>query len=184
MLMLVGKSCSGKTTIVKELKKLGLKEVISYTTRPKREHETEGVEYHFITKEEFLQKEEQGFFAETSSYNVATGEQWYYGSAIEDLTNDKVFIVNPQVLKKMKNIDTLIPISFYITASDETIWERLKQRKDNVNEAIRRLNADREDFRDIYNYVDFVFSNDLGLKPELLAEMILYTYKKVMGNDA
>ena len=84
----------------------------------------------------------------------------------------------------MKNIDTLIPISFYITASDETIWERLKQRKDNVNEAIRRLNADREDFRDIYNYVDFVFSNDLGLKPELLAEMILYTYKRVMGNDA
>ena len=38
---------------------------------------------------------------------------------------------------------------------------------------------DDEDFNDIDKEIDFSFSNDLGLKPELLAEMILYTYSKV-----
>ena len=72
-------------------------------------------------------------------------------------------------------------MTFYITAGEETIWNRLRERGDNAAEARRRLNADDEDFSDIENDVDFSFSNDLGLKPELLAEMILYTYNKVVG---
>ena len=71
------------------------------------------------------------------------------------------------------------PITFYITAGEETIWNRLRERGDNAAEARRRLNMDDEDFNDIDKEIDFSFSNDLGLKPELLAEMILYTYSKV-----
>lgn len=181
MLLLCGKSCAGKDTIQKELIKMGMNSIVSYTTRPPREHETDGVEYHFITKEEFLEKEEQGFFAETVSYNVASGETWYYGSAIEDLSDDKVIIVNPHGLRQLRKIKSLNPITFYITASEETIWNRLRQRGDDSAEARRRLNADDEDFFGIERDVDFAFSNDLGLKPEVLAEMILYTYKKVNG---
>lgn len=181
MLLLCGKSCAGKDTIQKELIKMGMKSVVSYTTRPKREHETEGVEYHFISTEEFLQREAEGFFAETTSYNVVTGEIWHYGSAVEDLTDDKVIIVNPHGLRQLKEIPSLNPITFYITAGEETIWNRLRERGDKAAEARRRLNADDEDFAYIENDVDFSFSNDLGLKPELLAEMILYTYNKVVG---
>ena len=113
---------------------------------------------------------------------MATGDIWHYGSAVEDLTDDKVIIVNPEGLKQIKSIESLNPISFYITASEETIWDRIKHRGDNINEAVRRLNADREDFADIVNYVDFSFRNDLGLKPEILADTILYTYRKVISN--
>ena len=179
MILLVGKSCSGKTTIANKLKKLGLKEAVTYTTRPPREGEIDGIAYHFISKEEFLEKEKQDFFAETTSYNVASGETWYYGSAVEDLTDDKVIIVNPHGLRQIRKIKSLNPITFYITASEETIWNRLRQRGDNSAEARRRLNADDEDFAGIDKDIDFSFSNDLGLKPELLAEMILYTYNKV-----
>lgn len=179
MLLLCGKSCAGKDTIQKELIKIGMKSLVSYTTRPPREGETEGVEYHFISKDEFLKKKEDGFFAETVYYDVATGDRWYYGSAVEDLSDDTVIIVNPHRLKQLKRIPELNPISFYITAGEETIWNRLRERGDNVAEARRRLNADDEDFVNIENNVDFSFSNDLGLKPELLAEMILYTYNKV-----
>ena len=42
MLILLGKSCSGKTTIQKELSKLGMSPIIQYTTRPKRENEIHG----------------------------------------------------------------------------------------------------------------------------------------------
>lgn len=177
--MLVGKSCSGKTTIANELKQLGLKEIVSYTTRPPRPGEVDGITYHFITKEDFLNKYHNGFFAETTFYDVATGDRWYYGSAVEDLSDDKVIIVNPHGLKQFKKLPELNPISFYITAGEETIWNRLRERGDNAAEARRRLNADDEDFKNIDKVVDFSFSNDLGLKPELLAEMIFYTYNKI-----
>lgn len=179
MLLLCGKSCAGKDTIQKELIKMGMKSVVSYTTRPPRKGETEGIEYHFITKEDFLEKEKQGFFAETVSYNVATGETWYYGSAVKDLDDNKAIIVNPHGLEQLKKLSSLNPISFYITAGEETIWNRLRERGDNSAEARRRLNADDKDFAGIEENIDFSFSNDLGLKPELLAEMILYTYNKV-----
>lgn len=179
MILLCGKSCAGKDSIQKELIKMGMKAVVSYTTRPPRKGEVDGIAYHFITKEEFLEKEEQGFFAETVSYDVATGETWYYGSAVEDLTDDKVVIVNPHGLRQIRKIKSLNPIAFYITASEETIWNRLRQRRDDAAEARRRLNADDIDFADIGKDIDFSFSNDLGLKPEILAEMILDTYRKV-----
>ena len=59
---IMGKSASGKDTIFKKLtqdENLDLKRVVSYTTRPMREGEQEGVEYHFVTAQrlEELQKE-------------------------------------------------------------------------------------------------------------------------------
>lgn len=113
MILLAGKTCSGKSTIVKELLKIGMKDVVTYTTRPPRKNEVDGVSYHFISSKEFLEKEKQGFFAETTSYNVASGETWYYGSALEDLTDDKVIIVNPHGLKQIQKIKSLNPIVFY-----------------------------------------------------------------------
>lgn len=162
---------------------MGMKSIVSYTTRPPREHETEGVEYHFITKEEFLQKEKDGFFAETVYYDVATGDRWYYGSAVEDLSDDKVIIVNPHGLRQLRQIKSLNPVTFYITAGEETIWNRLRERGDDAAEARRRLNEDDKDFFGIINDVDFTFSNDIGLSPKTLAEVILDTYNKVIGEN-
>ena len=47
----MGKSATGKDTLYKELlkrKELDIKPVVPYTTRPIREGEQEGVEYHFV----------------------------------------------------------------------------------------------------------------------------------------
>lgn len=184
MILLVGKTCSGKDTIKRELLRMGMEGVVTYTTRPPRKNEIDGVSYHFISSKEFLEKEKQGFFAETTSYNVASGETWYYGSALEDLTDDKVIIVNPHGLKQIRKIKSLNPIVFYITVDENIILDRLKNRGDNPIEAERRLKADNKDFADIGKYVDFSLSNDIGLSPQSLAEVILYTYKKVMGDDS
>lgn len=181
MILLVGKSASGKDTIQKELIKMGYKSVVSYTTRPPRKGEIDGVAYNFISEEEFLQKEQDGFFAETTSYNVATGETWHYGSAIKDLTDDKVFIVNPDGLKQVKKMSTLNPIAFYIMADEETIWNRLRQRGDDAAEARRRLNADDVDFSGIVSNVDFCLRNDLGLKPDIMAKFIHDIYLELKG---
>lgn len=182
ILVLVGKTSSGKDTIQKELIKLGIKSVVSYTTRPPRKGEVDGETYHFISEKDFLDKKNNGFFAETTSYNVAVdgGQTWYYGSAIKDLSQDKVMIANPEGLRVLKKNNELKIISFYLIVDEETIWNRLRQRGDNSEEARRRLNADDEDFKDIDKYIDFSFRNDTELKPKVLAEMILNTYQKVM----
>ena len=63
---------------------------------------------------------------------------------------------------------------------EEVIWNRLRKRGDNASEARRRLEEDDKDFKGIDVYIDYAFRNDL-IKPELLAEMILYTYKNTKG---
>ncbi len=180
MILLCGKSCAGKDTIQKELIKMGMKTVVSYTTRPPRKGEIDGITYHFITKEEFLKKKEQGFFAETTSYNVASGETWYYGSSVKDLMGDKVIIVNPHGLREIRKIKSLNPVAFHIIADKTTILKRAEKRGDDTDEVLRRLIADDFDFADINSYIDFAFRSDFGLEPKILADMILYTYKKVM----
>lgn len=180
MLALIGKTCSGKDTIKKELIKMGLKPIITYTTRPPRLKEIDGVSYHFITNEEFLEKEKQGFFAETTSYNVASGETWYYGTAMDDLSNDKVIIVNPDGLRKLNKIKSINMISFYLMVNDMTIMKRLSIRGDNYDEAERRLNADRIDFMNICEDVDFIFRNDIDrINPRMLSELIFSIYRKI-----
>lgn len=176
MLLLCGKSCTGKTTVINELIKNGMKSIITYTTRPLRHGEINGVTYHFINNEEFLKKKEEGFFAETTSYKTEMGDV-YYGSAMNDLADDKVIIVNPEGLKKIKKMDYLNPVVFYLTADEETIWNRLRKRGDNAAEARRRLNSDNNDFKDIDNYIDFSIKNETTFTPKELANMISYLYK-------
>ena len=56
VLALCGKSASGKDTYLKEIMKLSqypLHEIISCTTRPPRDYEADGVNYYFLTNEEF-----------------------------------------------------------------------------------------------------------------------------------
>lgn len=58
---------AGKTTLLKRLLETfhNVKTSISYTTRPKRVGEVEGKDYHFVTKELFLQKKNSDEFLET-----------------------------------------------------------------------------------------------------------------------
>ena len=59
----IGKSATGKDTVYERLledKKLPVKRLIPYTTRPIREGETEGETYHFCTEEMVKSLEEQG----------------------------------------------------------------------------------------------------------------------------
>ena len=52
-IFLIGPQGSGKTTLAKELERRGYEQIIAYTTRPPRDNEIEGVDYHFVTDAEF-----------------------------------------------------------------------------------------------------------------------------------
>ena len=70
MLILIGPSASGKTEVAKLLaKKYNITKIVTYTTRTPRVNEVNGVDYNFVSVEEFAKLTEENFFVETTYYN-------------------------------------------------------------------------------------------------------------------
>lgn len=77
---LIGKSSTGKDSILNALLEdgtLGLKKIVQYATRPIRDGEAEGREYHFITLEKSAELEDAGLVIESRTYNTVYGI-WKY----------------------------------------------------------------------------------------------------------
>lgn len=167
--VLCGKTASGKTTILNELEKLGIKRIVTMTTRPMRPGEEEGKTYYYRSEEEFKRLMDYGFFAETTSYQVADGATWWYGTPKQSLYGDGAIILNPDGLKALRNkFDMLV---FYLDVPRHVLLERLEKRGDNKQEARRRLAADEADFEDINDYIDWTIA-DYWSSPEWIARKI------------
>ena len=177
MIVLCGGTCAGKDHVMRKMiEKYGLQKLITYTTRPIREKEVENIDYHFITDEQFEKLNKDGFFAETTSYNVANGEMWKYGTAKKDLTDDKIVILNPYGLKELRKDKSLNIVAFYLFASHGEIWNRLRKRGDSSDEAIRRMEADKKDFEDINEHVDLAINTDGRYSIDEMADLINQVY--------
>lgn len=181
MLVLAGPSGVGKDTLAKTLtKKYGYEKIVTYTTRPMREGEVDGVDYHFIDSKTFASLCAGDFFAETTSYKVANEEIWEYGTAARDIADNKIVILNPSGLKELKKDKSLNIVTIYLFCSYGEIWNRLRERGDDSEEAARRIEADKNDFGDIIDYVDFAIRTDGCYSVDEIAEIInnIYSNKK------
>lgn len=150
ILAIIGEAGSGKDTLMQEVLKLNpnLHEIVSCTTRPPREGEIDGVNYHFLSGEEFGQKVINGEMLEASCFN-----DWFYGTGFESLRSDcvNIGVFNPEGIDSLmvhKNIQLVV---YYITAKDKTRLLRQLNREENpdVDEIIRRFKTDKEDFFDL-----------------------------------
>ena len=156
MIVLVGESASGKSSIEKYLvNNYGYKKIVSYTTRQPRTNEVDGIDYHFISVDEFLNLKEQGFFAETAIYN-----NWHYGTAKEDCTDDKIAVLTPHGLRQISKVNGITTISFYINVPRRDRLIKILQRGDNIEEAYRRSLSDVGQFDGIADEVDYVINNN------------------------
>ena len=176
ILVLIGRTCSGKDTVVNNLvKKYGFKKLTTYTSRPKRKGEKDGITYHYISEDEFKQKINEGFFVEWKSYNTEFGT-WYYGTALDDLekADDKtVIILTPDGYRDVKDRLHSNSKAIYIYANNATIKKRLIKRGDDENEAQRRLEHDIEDFKGVENEVDRIVYNNYDTKIEDVIKKII-----------
>lgn len=156
MIVLVGESASGKSSIEKHLvDNYGYKKIVSYTTRQPREGEVDGVDYHFISMEQFNTLKEQGFFAENATYNG-----WGYGIAKKDCTDDKVAVLTPHGLRQVSKLSNIDVTSFYISVPRRDRLIKILQRGDDIDEACRRSLSDRGQFDGVEDEVDYVIYND------------------------
>ena len=156
---LIGKSSSGKDTIFKELvedKKLQLKPVISYTTRPIRHNESHGKQYFFIDEAKLAQYHAAGSIIEKREYQTMNGT-WLYCTVDDgqiDLSQQAnyLLIVTLEAYKSLQKYfgnDQIVP--FYITVDDgirlgRALKREQKQEKPNYDELCRRFLADSADF--------------------------------------
>ena len=154
LLIIGGKSGSGKDSVVKEFEKNGWKRVVKYTNRPKREDEIDGVDYHFVS----IELMETIPFIFKQSFVVANGDTWYYGFPMEhimlsDNKNDKyIIIMTPFEYNKFLDMTKEFKIigkdfiSVQIDIPDDIRRERLIKRGDDIEEINRRIEADNKDF--------------------------------------
>ena len=153
MLILVGPSASGKTQIVKILReKYGLNKMVTYTSRTMRPGEKEGIDYFFLTKEDFEKRINEGFFIEYVVYNGN-----YYGTALSQVSSDKVVILEPTGLKHYINkIRDEVKVAF-LRCSTEIVRIRMKERGDDPEVIKKRLLLDGEVFnKDVMKLADWV----------------------------
>ncbi len=172
MLIIVGPSASGKTEVVKLLiKEYGMKKLVTYTSRAMRKGEVAGVDYHFLTRDEFLEKINASFFLEYVEYNGN-----YYGTSYEGLDSDKVVILEPSGVKHYINkVRDKIKIC-YITCAKEIREQRMIKRGDLPENIQKRLISDDDIFNNELDYLADWVIIDNGYTLEELTEKVYNLY--------
>ncbi len=171
MIILVGESASGKSSIEKVLsEKYGFQKTVSYTTRPPRDSEIDGVDYHFITEDEYIEKFNSGYFVETGAYNG-----WFYGTTRDQYKGNTVCVLTPHGLRQIrKNFNEQDIKAFYIKVPRRDRLIKILERGDDIEEAIRRNQSDVGQYDGIEDEVDFVLENRAYQKsPNELARKIM-----------
>lgn len=174
MIILVGASASGKTVTALELqKKYGLKKAITTTTREMRVGERDGVEYFFISKEEFKKRLAENRFVESSLYNGN-----YYGCGIDQVADDKVVVLDPNGLHSFKKLANKNIVTFLLIADEKIRRERMVSRGDKKENIDQRITNDVVDFSlEKIGDVDFIIKTN-NKSIEETADLIYQNYKK------
>lgn len=156
MVVILGESCSGKSTLQKYLVESNgkYKKAVSYTTRPMRNGEVDGIDYHFISDKKFDKREKNGFFAEHSSYRG-----WRYGVSKEDCKQENlVAVLTPAGFRKLKQLGyDITSVYLYVDRRSRLISNLL--RGDDIDESIRRNLSDVGQFDGVLDEVDYVIDN-------------------------
>jgi guanylate kinase len=167
LVILSGPSGSGKTSIAREVcKRIGEDKTmfsISSTTRPPRKDEKDGIDYYFLTKEEFLEDIEKGYFLEWAEVHGN-----YYGTSIKPIESaikegKIVFLdIDVQGFESVRKIYPNFITSVFVTTKNKQILiDRLKNRGTETEETLRiRLINALNEMKKIDEY-DFLLINDI-----------------------
>ena len=160
--VLSGPSGVGKDTVLGYLKEnISVNRVVTATTRTPRGEEKDGVDYDFMTEEEFLQKTKEDYFLE-----YATFSGHYYGTPKKNI--EKLINAGKNALLKIEvqgavNVKKLMPetvLIFLAPPSMEFLEKRLRGRGTDSEEDIqRRLKTAQTELEHI-KYYDYLIINE------------------------
>jgi len=174
-----GPSGSGKTTLTRRVIKMveNLRCSVSFTTRPPRPDEVDGIDYRFISENEFDEMAKNKMFAEW-----AIVHSHRYGTPIEEIERmrssgvDLLLDIDTQGAKSIRNLYGSGVYIFVTTSSLEVLKERLiKRHGEGMVEVTRRIEDSRNEMEGIKSY-DYIIINDsideavMKLKAVIIAE--------------
>jgi guanylate kinase len=163
LVIISGPSGVGKTTICKEVaEKTGAFLSVSMTTRPRTEKEVEGVEYQFVSRDEFEKQIEQGRFLE---YAEVFGN--LYGTPKEPI--DKalgqgrtvILQIDVQGARQVKKIYPEAIMIFILPPDQRELANRLTERgRDEAEVAQERLDGASSEIAAAWQYYENMVIND------------------------
>lgn len=154
----MGKSATGKDTIYQKLlteSKIELKRIIPYTTRPIREGEVEGREYHFCTEEDVQRLDAEGRIVELRAYNTVYGIWKYFTVDDGNIQLEKenyLLIGTLEAYTKIRDYfgqDKVLPIYIEVEDGERLLRAIAREKSQDVpkyEEMCRRFLADAKDF--------------------------------------
>ncbi len=154
-LVISGPSGAGKGLIIKNLQMGGFfKKSISYTTRNMRDDEINGVNYHFVTKDDFFALQRGKFFFEIVEYGNN-----FYGIPNKNIsklnsTDNTVFDLVPTSGINIKNNFYNTCLVYVLPPNEEVLRIRRGNRGDN------RIIYDIEQLEYAKKYYDYLLIND------------------------
>lgn len=187
LIIIMGKSGSGKSTIERILEKdHGFKRAISTTTRPPRSEEVPFIDYYFIPEEVFQIYKKRGEFLETSKYPTAD-TMYSYGVHKKDITIDKednILVTERSGYEQLlKSVGRENIISILIEADKEKRADRYRKRDKNYKEEDIVSRGERDDkiFAGLEDEVDLVVRNNRDIKDTI--KIILHEINLIKNND-
>ena len=150
IIAIYGPAGSGKDYLLRSLKDLNkdiFHPIVNETTRPMRENEVEGVDYHFLSAQDFACKVFSGEMLQAKSFNG-----WYYGTSFASLDENKINIgiFSPEAIEAICLNSRCKVYAVRIMADDKVRMLRQLSREENpdIDEIVRRWTTDRQDFAD------------------------------------
>ena len=158
-----GPSGSGKTTLVKQVihKIENIKFTVSFTTRKQRPGEVEGVDYRFVSEDEFQDMVKNGRFAE---WAVVHGK--HYGTPAAALEQSKgsgidlLLDIDVQGARSVRNKYNSGVYIFVPPSSLDALRERLVNRKSDAMAEIKKRLEDAKGEMEEAKFYDYIIIND------------------------
>jgi len=167
--IIVGAAGSGKDYLKFACSNHGYRISVDTTTRPQREGETDGVDYCFVTKDEFMRKTIDDEFLIWKEFNG-----WLYGTTMDSWNKDNVFIMSPKALSELPQEQRKQSIVIYLDIAEETRMERQTSREGYpIGELERRIESDRKQFE---GFCDF----DLRIRNSTFTPDVLVVALKIL----
>lgn len=196
VIILTGKSCVGKDGVKNKLiNNYNYNDIVSYTSRPMRVNETEGVDYHFVNRNQFEDMIADEKMIEYRTYDTLFNnipDTWYYGLKKENLSFNNKYVV----ILDLDGVENFIKyygrencfIVYMCCPKNERERRAIERGSFDKTEWNRRLIADDKDFKSkkLKKFIDFTvvnMNNDINDLPKIatiLNRMYIQRFNKVV----
>ena len=180
-------SGTGKTTLVKMLcdEFDAVVRSVSCTTRKMRQGDKEGVDYHFVTQDEFAKKEKAGEFLESAAvYEDHYGTLKQSVTALQNEGKHVVLVIDTQGAEHVRE-KIRATLIFIAPPSLDELKRRLMDRNTDSSQTIEeRLSWAREEIEKGKSYDYFIVNEDLKAAYEVLRSIFIAEEHHIRRNNA